>query len=33
MSDNEIYLQSINWIFDKLDVNPIARLYAQYFDS
>lgn len=33
MLDNEIYLQSINWIFDKLDVNPIARLYAQYFDS
>lgn len=33
MSDNEIYLQSINWIFDKLDVNPIASLYARYFDS
>lgn len=32
MSDNEIYLQSINWIFDKLDVNPIASLYARYFD-
>lgn len=32
MSENEIYLQSINWIFDKLDVNPIAILYARYFD-
>lgn len=32
MSDSEIYLQSINWILDKLDVNPIARLYARYFD-
>lgn len=32
MSENEIYLQSINCIFDKLDVNPIASLYAQYFD-
>lgn len=32
MSENEIYLQSINWIFDKLDVNPIASLYARYFD-
>lgn len=32
MSDSEIYLQSINWIFDKLDVNPIASLYACYFD-
>ena len=32
MSDNEIYLQSINWILDKLDVNPIVRLYVRYFD-
>ena len=32
MSENEIYLQSINWIFDKLDVNPIASLYSRYFD-
>lgn len=32
MSENEIYLQSINWILDKLEVNPIASLYARYFD-
>ena len=32
MSDSEIYLQSINWILDKLDVNLITRLYVRYFD-
>ena len=32
MTERELYLQSINWILDKLDVNPIATLYARYFD-
>ena len=33
MTERELYLQSINWILDKLDVNFIATLYARYFDS
>ena len=33
MAERESYLQSINWILDKLDVNFIATLYARYFDS
>lgn len=33
MQDSEIYLQSINWILEKLDVNPIVRLYAEYFNK
>lgn len=33
MPERELYLQSINWILDKLDVNFIATLYARYFDS
>lgn len=33
MTERELYLQSINWILDKLDVNFIATLYACYFDS
>ena len=33
MTERELYLQSINWILDKLDVNFIATLYALYFDS